>query len=115
MRSYNFLAKVTFKQGHAKINPETVNEYFDNLESVLEGILTVFSTMMRQTVAQPQDRFYLFMLFTRHSMFTRVGLREDLQMQDIPVLSLVGLTMTPLRIGLSMFFFQLPKPKRSQL
>ena len=38
MRSYHFLAKVTFKHSHAKINPETVNEYFDNLESVLEGI-----------------------------------------------------------------------------
>ena len=28
-----------------------------------------------------------------------VGLREDLQMQDIPVISLVGLPMTPLKTG----------------
>ena len=27
------------KRSRTKINPETVNEYFDNLESVLEGIL----------------------------------------------------------------------------
>ena len=44
-----------------------------------------------------------------------VGLREDLQMQDIPVISLVGLPMTPLKTGSWKFFFQLPKTKRSQL
>ena len=36
-------------------------------------------------------------------------------MQDIPVLSLVCLTMTPLRIGSSKFFSQSSKSKSSQL
>ena len=48
-------------------------------------------------------------------MCTEVGLSEDLQMQGIRVISLVCLTVTPLKIGSSRSFFLLPKPKRKQL
>ena len=38
---------VNIKRSRTKISPETVNEYFDSLESGIPP--TVFSAMMRQT------------------------------------------------------------------
>ena len=137
---------VNIKRSRTKINPETVNEYFDSLESGIppDFVFSYDETNLgddpgRKKCLMKQGTKYLERILNNSKSWTSLMFCDTATEQILPVYvvykalnvyqgwmerglpnaryssSKSGLTMTPLRIGSSKFFFQLPKPKSSHI